>query len=69
MRLANLACKQGQLWALTELQILFLWVGEPLANYKNVIHAVRCLVDTPPSGFGMSARNITAHSWDWFRYK
>jgi len=39
--------------------IVFMGMGEPLANYKAVIGAVRRFVDPAPSGFGMSARNVT----------
>ena len=34
-------------------------MGEPLANYKAVIGAVRRLTDPAPDGLGMSARGIT----------
>ena len=39
--------------------VVFMGMGEPLANYKAVIGAVRRLVDPAPEGFGMSARGIT----------
>lgn len=39
--------------------IVFMGMGEPLANYRTVMNTVRRLVDPAPSGFGMSARNIT----------
>lgn len=39
--------------------LVFMGMGEPMANYKAVIEVVRTLVAEPPSGFGMSARNIT----------
>jgi 23S rRNA (adenine2503-C2)-methyltransferase len=39
--------------------VVFMGMGEPLANYKAVIAAVRRLVDDPPAGLGMSARGIT----------
>ncbi|MDO5634325.1 MAG: 23S rRNA (adenine(2503)-C(2))-methyltransferase RlmN [Micrococcus sp.] len=39
--------------------IVFMGMGEPLANYKRVIAAVRRMVDPSPEGLGMSARNIT----------
>ncbi|CAN5341875.1 23S rRNA (adenine(2503)-C(2))-methyltransferase RlmN [soil metagenome] len=39
--------------------VVFMGMGEPLANYKAVIGAVRRLVDPSPDGFGMSARGIT----------
>jgi 23S rRNA (adenine2503-C2)-methyltransferase len=34
-------------------------MGEPLANYRAVIGAVRRLTDRTPDGLGMSARGIT----------
>ncbi|GAB3519907.1 dual-specificity RNA methyltransferase RlmN [Arthrobacter monumenti] len=39
--------------------IVFMGMGEPLANYKRVLTAVRRMVDPAPLGLGMSARNIT----------
>ncbi|WP_323793068.1 23S rRNA (adenine(2503)-C(2))-methyltransferase RlmN [Nocardioides sp.] len=39
--------------------VVFMGMGEPLANYKAVIGAVRRLTDPAPEGFGMSARGIT----------
>jgi 23S rRNA (adenine2503-C2)-methyltransferase len=39
--------------------VVFMGMGEPLANYKAVIGAVRRLVDPAPDGLGMSARGIT----------
>lgn len=39
--------------------VVFMGMGEPLANYRTVINAVRRLVDPVPAGFGLSARNIT----------
>jgi 23S rRNA (adenine2503-C2)-methyltransferase len=39
--------------------VVFMGMGEPLANYKAVIGAVRRLVDQAPDGLGMSARGIT----------
>lgn len=39
--------------------VVFMGMGEPLANYKTVITAVRRMVAEPPEGFGMSARGIT----------
>lgn len=39
--------------------IVFMGMGEPLANYKAVIGAVRRLTDDPPAGLGMSARGVT----------
>lgn len=39
--------------------VVFMGMGEPLANYRAVIGAVRRMVDPAPDGLGMSARNVT----------
>jgi 23S rRNA (adenine2503-C2)-methyltransferase len=39
--------------------VVFMGMGEPLANYKAVIGAVRRLVDPSPAGLGISARGVT----------
>ncbi|WP_051130745.1 23S rRNA (adenine(2503)-C(2))-methyltransferase RlmN [Nesterenkonia alba] len=39
--------------------IVFMGMGEPLANYKRVMNAVRRMIDPAPEGLGMSARGIT----------
>ena len=39
--------------------IVFMGMGEPLANYKTVVGALHRLIDPAPEGFGMSARNVT----------
>ncbi|WP_416345485.1 23S rRNA (adenine(2503)-C(2))-methyltransferase RlmN [Isoptericola peretonis] len=39
--------------------LVFMGMGEPLANPRAVIETVRALVAPQPEGFGMSARNIT----------
>ena len=39
--------------------VVFMGMGEPMANYKAVIGAVRRLTDAAPDGLGMSARGIT----------
>ena len=39
--------------------VVFMGMGEPLANYKSVMATVRRLVAPTPDGFGMSARNVT----------
>ena len=39
--------------------VVFMGMGEPMANYKAVIGAVRRMVDPAPGGLGMSARGIT----------
>ena len=39
--------------------IVFMGMGEPLANYNRLMQAVRTMVAPQPEGLGMSARNIT----------
>ncbi|WP_193043393.1 23S rRNA (adenine(2503)-C(2))-methyltransferase RlmN [Mycolicibacterium baixiangningiae] len=39
--------------------IVFMGMGEPLANYNRVIAAVRRIVAPSPNGFGISARSVT----------
>ncbi|MBR3359647.1 MAG: 23S rRNA (adenine(2503)-C(2))-methyltransferase RlmN [Aeriscardovia sp.] len=39
--------------------IVFMGMGEPMANYKSVVQAIREISALPPQGFGISARNIT----------
>jgi 23S rRNA (adenine2503-C2)-methyltransferase len=39
--------------------VVFMGMGEPLANYNAVIGAVRRLTDPAPDGLGMSARGVT----------
>ncbi|MCI9887236.1 23S rRNA (adenine(2503)-C(2))-methyltransferase RlmN [Micrococcales bacterium 31B] len=39
--------------------LVFMGMGEPMANYKAVAASVRRLTDSRPDGFGMSARNVT----------
>jgi 23S rRNA (adenine2503-C2)-methyltransferase len=39
--------------------VVFMGMGEPMANYKAVIGAIRRLTDGSPDGLGMSARGVT----------
>jgi 23S rRNA (adenine2503-C2)-methyltransferase len=39
--------------------VVFMGMGEPLANYKAVLGAVRRMTDPAPDGLGISQRNIT----------
>ena len=39
--------------------VVFMGMGEPMANYKAVIGSVRRLTDPVPDGLGMSARGVT----------
>lgn len=61
VRHAQLACRDGELAGgpgrLSN--VVFMGMGEPLANYKSVIGALHRLIDPSPEGFGMSARSIT----------
>ncbi|MBM0262111.1 23S rRNA (adenine(2503)-C(2))-methyltransferase RlmN [Corynebacterium macginleyi] len=39
--------------------VVFMGMGEPLANYKRVVQAVRQITGQDGSGFGLSQRNVT----------
>ncbi|AUS80149.1 23S rRNA (adenine(2503)-C(2))-methyltransferase RlmN [Actinoalloteichus sp. AHMU CJ021] len=39
--------------------VVFMGMGEPLANYKRVVAAVRRLCEPAPAGLGLSQRSIT----------
>jgi 23S rRNA (adenine2503-C2)-methyltransferase len=39
--------------------VVFMGMGEPLANYKAVVTALHRLTDEPPLGLGLSRRSIT----------
>lgn len=39
--------------------IVFMGMGEPLANYNRVVSAVRQITQPSPDGFGISQRNVT----------
>ncbi|QUR66940.1 23S rRNA (adenine(2503)-C(2))-methyltransferase RlmN [Mycobacterium spongiae] len=39
--------------------VVFMGMGEPLANYARVVAAVRRITEPPPTGFGISARAVT----------
>jgi 23S rRNA (adenine2503-C2)-methyltransferase len=39
--------------------VVFMGMGEPLANYARVVAAVRRITEPSPSGFGISARSVT----------
>ena len=61
VRMAAAACRDGLLkGGETRLtNVVFMGMGEPLANYRSVIGAVRRMIEPSPSGFGLSARNVT----------
>ena len=39
--------------------VVFMGMGEPLANYRSVVGAVRRLTEPAPAGLGISARGVT----------
>jgi 23S rRNA (adenine2503-C2)-methyltransferase len=39
--------------------VVFMGMGEPLANYRTVVDALHRLIDPAPEGLGMSARGVT----------
>lgn len=39
--------------------VVFMGMGEPLANYKRVVQAVRRIVSPAPEGLGISQRHVT----------
>ncbi|WP_038172210.1 23S rRNA (adenine(2503)-C(2))-methyltransferase RlmN [Tomitella biformata] len=39
--------------------VVFMGMGEPLANYKRVVAAVRRITEPAPNGLGLSQRNVT----------
>lgn len=39
--------------------VVFMGMGEPLANYRRVLEAVRRICDPEPNGLGMAARSVT----------
>jgi 23S rRNA (adenine2503-C2)-methyltransferase len=73
VRLAARAARDGKLGGANEVltagasdtdsvrlsNVVFMGMGEPLANYKAVMTAVRTMVAPPPLGFGLSARHVT----------
>ncbi|MFD6137548.1 23S rRNA (adenine(2503)-C(2))-methyltransferase RlmN [Isoptericola sp. NPDC060257] len=61
VRAANRSLAEGEIpGGPTRLNnLVFMGMGEPLANPRAVFETVRALVAPQPEGFGMSARNIT----------
>lgn len=60
VRLAAAAAAGGRLGEPGRLSnIVFMGMGEPLANYRRVLAAVSLISAPVPGGFGISARNIT----------
>lgn len=61
VRLAARSSRDGELGgdSVRLSNVVFMGMGEPLANYKAVMNTVRTLVAPPPQGFGLSARHVT----------
>ena len=39
--------------------VVFMGMGEPMANYRRVVDAVRRITEPPPDGLGLSQRSVT----------
>ena len=60
VRLAARAARDGELGGPGRLSnVVFMGMGEPLANYNRVLSAVRMITAPAPHGFGISARSVT----------
>jgi 23S rRNA (adenine2503-C2)-methyltransferase len=60
VRLAARATRDGVFGAPERLSnIVFMGMGEPLANYKRVLDAVKAIIAPNPHGLGISARSVT----------
>ncbi len=60
VRTAAAAARDGELGPPGRLSnVVFMGMGEPLANYRRVIDAVRRICDPVPGGFGLSQRSVT----------
>jgi 23S rRNA (adenine2503-C2)-methyltransferase len=60
VRLAAAAARDGALGQPGRLSnIVFMGMGEPLANYQRVLSAIRQITTARPHGLGISARSVT----------
>ncbi|MFE0747472.1 23S rRNA (adenine(2503)-C(2))-methyltransferase RlmN [Gordonia sp. NPDC058843] len=60
VRAAARALRDGELGEPGRLSnVVFMGMGEPLANYKRVVSAVRQITSPAPEGLGISARSVT----------
>lgn len=57
VRTAAVACRDEFGGRLSN--VVFMGMGEPLANYARVVAGVRRITAAPPDGFGISARSVT----------
>ncbi len=60
-RLAARACRDGILGGAPRRlsNVVFMGMGEPLANYNAVLAAVRTFIAPEPDGLGLAARHVT----------
>jgi 23S rRNA (adenine2503-C2)-methyltransferase len=60
VRQAAVSARDGALGAPARLSnVVFMGMGEPLANYRRVVDAVRRITEPTPAGLGISARGVT----------
>lgn len=60
VRQAAVAARDGVLGAPHRLSnVVFMGMGEPMANYRRVVDAVRRITEPVPAGLGISARGVT----------
>ncbi|VTR10169.1 23S rRNA m(2)A-2503 methyltransferase [Clostridioides difficile] len=60
VRAAARALRDGEIGEPGRLSnVVFMGMGEPLANYKRVVSAVRQITSPAPDGLGISARSVT----------
>jgi 23S rRNA (adenine2503-C2)-methyltransferase len=60
VRLGARAARDGALGSPGRLSnVVFMGMGEPLANYKRVLAAVKMITAPAPNGLGISARSVT----------
>jgi 23S rRNA (adenine2503-C2)-methyltransferase len=60
VRLAGLSARNGGVGPPGRLSnVVFMGMGEPLANYRRVVAALRRICDPVPLGFGISQRSVT----------
>jgi 23S rRNA (adenine2503-C2)-methyltransferase len=60
VRQAAAAARDGALGKPARLSnVVFMGMGEPLANYQRVVAAVRRITEPAPDGLGISARGVT----------
>jgi 23S rRNA (adenine2503-C2)-methyltransferase len=60
VRLAAVTAREGRLGVPGRLSnVVFMGMGEPLANYRRVVAALHRICDPVPDGFGISQRSVT----------